>query len=376
MSVIHVGAAAEPAIAVGMWLPGDSAEPISVRLEMDDTAGQMSLTPDGRDGTKWAYANIRRLADQAGGDHTILHLADDPVQRLIITSKDDMDLIAGRARQLGKRPRLQRPFAMMGWGLAAVGSVVLIITVLIPLLANQLADWLPAEGEKALGDVTLEQIRGALDADGFGGLRICDDPDGIAALTQIQDRLAPHADLPYPLQVTVLDHPMVNAFALPGGHVVFFDGLLQRTQSPEEVAAVFAHEMGHVEHRDATRVALRSAGSVGVLGLLFGDFAGGALLLFASERLIQADYNRTVEADADSYAYRVLLAADLPPSAIATFFERMQGNELNLGIAQHFMSHPELGDRIQAARDATPEDAVFNELLTPDQWASLQQICR
>ena len=84
----------------------------------------------------------------------------------------------------------------------------------------------------------------------------------------------------------------------PGGRLVFFRGLLEEAENPDEVAAVLAHEIGHVVYRDPTRDALRSAGSLGVLGLLFGDFAGGTVALFIANQLINASYSQAAEARA------------------------------------------------------------------------------
>lgn len=160
---------------------------------------------------------------------------------------------------------------------AALASVALIVFVLVPVMADQLAVMLLPEGEKALGDTTIEQIRRALDENSDRGLPLCTNVSGRRALRKMMDRLGRGADLPYSIQIHVLNHEMVNAFALPGGHIVLFEGLLKNASSPEEVAGVIGHEMGHVAHRDPTRLALRSAGSIGVLGLLLGDFAGGRL---------------------------------------------------------------------------------------------------
>jgi len=174
----------------------------------------------------------------------------------------------------------------------------------------------------------------------------------------------------------VLDHEMINAFALPGNYIVFFRGLIDKAETPEEIAAVFAHEIGHVVSRDPTRHALRSAGSLGVLGLLFGDFAGGAAALFLVERLIEANYSQGAEAAADVFAHEVLQDADIAPSALATMFERF----LEIGgepspLVSHFLSHPSLGDRIQAARDATPDGFEATPILTAQEWQALRDIC-
>ena len=62
----------------------------------------------------------------------------------------------------------------------------------------------------------------------------------------------------------VRQHKTINAFAVPGGNVVLFEGLLDAARSPEEVAGVLGHEVGHVMNRDPMRLNLRSAGSVGI----------------------------------------------------------------------------------------------------------------
>ena len=80
----------------------------------------------------------------------------------------------------------------------------------------------------------------------------------------------------------------------------------------------------HVISRDPTRHALRSAGSIGVLGLLFGDFAGGAAVLFLTERLISAQYSQKAEIGADTFAHGVLEQAGINPGALGDMFENMR----------------------------------------------------
>ncbi|PWE32539.1 peptidase M48 Ste24p [Maritimibacter sp. 55A14] len=256
----------------------------------------------------------------------------------------------------------------------AAGSVMVIIFVLVPLLANQLATLLPPEGEKALGDATLSQIREAL-SQSRAPLAVCEDADGQAALDAMVARLAAGADLPYPLQVQVLDHGMVNAFALPGGHVILFEGLIDAAEEPEEVAAVLAHEIGHVAARDPARIALRTAGSIGVLGLLLGDFAGGSVVLLLTERLIQANYTRAAETAADDFAHGLLKRAGMPPEALGAMFRRLREKHGDAkGLVAHFASHPRLADRIAAAERAG--DAAAREpALTEAQWQAFRGIC-
>lgn len=325
----------------------------------------------------WPFDSLRTVPDLAGEDLIVITSTTEPLARLMIRDEDTLRMIVSKSDHLEKAPPVRGKGRIALWALAAVASVFLIIFVLVPRMADQLALYLPAEGEKALGDTTLEQIRSAFEGSGFDYLRLCTSPAGVRALARMEDRLLQNTELDVPLTVSVLDHPMINAFALPGGHVVFFRGLLEAAETPEEVAAVFAHEIGHVAAHDPTRIALRSAGSIGVLGLLLGDFAGGAIVLFLAERLIQADYTQEAEAAADAYAHAMLAASDIAPGALGDMFERLRAEYGDSeGFVAHFLSHPALGDRIAAARAA--EAALSGRtrpVLSAFEWQSLQTIC-
>ena len=370
MTVLHVGRAPGTYTADATFFDGKSARPVPVSVTVDETA-QALVAHAGAD-FRWPLADIREVMDQASRDQMTIHLHDDPVQRLILPDRG----LAPRLPNRTKRPKVTRRGPLFGWAVAAVASVALIIFVLVPTMANQLARFIPPEGEQALGEVTLNQIRTALDQTGLNPVPVCDDRDGVAALEKMEARLQSAMPEAVNLNVSVLDHEMINAFALPGNYIVFFRGLIDEAQTPEEVTSVFAHEIGHVISRDPTRHALRSAGSLGVLGLLFGDFAGGAAVLLLAERLIEANYSQEAEAQADVYAHQLLQDAQIAPSALAAMFERFQdlGGEAS-PFVEHFLSHPALGDRIEAARDATPDDLDPVPVLTAEEWRALQGIC-
>ncbi|MDJ0826551.1 MAG: M48 family metallopeptidase [Rhodobacter sp.] len=360
------------------FLDGDVAVVRRVRLSLDEPAAALVVAPPEAAPQAWPFAEIRQLRDQASGGEVIVHRIGDPVARLILRDPATIRLVEARCPNLHRRPPAQNTGRLAAWAAAALASVALIIFVLVPAMANRLAGFLPPAGERALGDTTLEQIRTALDDTGFRPLPFCTAPAGTAALERMTGRLTAGVALPYPVTVHVLDHDLINAFALPGGYVVFFRGLIEEAETPDEVAAVLAHELGHVVNRDPTRIALRSAGSIGVLGLLLGDFAGGAVVLFLAERLIQATYTQEAEAAADAFAHATLAAAGIPPSALGTMFQRLLEEYGDAeGIVAHFMSHPALGDRIEAARRA---DAGLTGALRPSldatDWRALQRICR
>ncbi len=354
----------------------DGETGLARRAQVVLDGGFLSIAAPGRAVASWGLESLRSVPGQAAPNVLALTSADHPLARLYVADPAMAKALAARAPYLHERPPVRGQGRIMAWAVAAVASVALIIFVLVPVMADQLAAYLPPEGEKALGDATLEQIRNALGESHLDGLAICDAADGQAALDRMSARITDGVDLPYPLTVTVLDHEMINAFALPGGHVVFFRGLIDEAQHPDEVAAVFAHELGHVVARDPARIALRTAGSIGVLGLLLGDFAGGAVVLFLTERLIQADYSQQAESEADTFAHRRLREADLPPAALARMFDRLRMRHgESESILSHFLSHPELGDRIARAEAAGAGQGPTRPSLSPAQWQALRAIC-
>ncbi|MGH1416113.1 MAG: M48 family metallopeptidase [Pelagimonas sp.] len=358
-------------VHIGRFLDGNIPVPVRAEVWIDPQKNALIIRTDTVEEV-WPLTDIRKLQDQADKVRLVLRLRGDPLRRLMLA---DHCLYPELPRANRAAPVTQRG-KLFAWAAGAVASVALIVFVLVPIMANQLAAFIPPEGERALGEVTLEQIRGVIGKDSSSGTQFCTGIAGREALDAMQTRLTTTLDEPPQLSVHVLDHPMVNAFALPGGHIVFFRGLIDAAETPEEVAAVFAHEIGHVVSRDPTRNALRSAGSIGVLGLLFGDFAGGAVMLILAERLIDAQYSQDAEAQADVFAHAMLHRAGVSPQALAEMFERFRclGGEAT-GIEAHFMSHPALGDRIANARAAVPPNFAPRPLLSRSQWSALQSMC-
>ena len=356
------------------YFDGDTPVPHDVILTVDHARNMLEMQIPSMDGgnVRWPLDEIRQLDDTAGRSGAILRWMGDPLARLHVRDKRllrDMPHLKRRAPPKG-RGRLA------AWAFAAVAAVALQIGVLVPLLADRLATFVPPAGERALGEATFGQIRSALAGAGLPPLDTCEAPAGLAALEKMLVGLNVERGGEDAIKVFVLDHEMVNAFALPGGYVVFFRGMIDAALSPNEIAAVMAHEVGHVVNRDPTRHALRSAGSIGILGLLFGDFAGGAAVLFLTEQLISANYAQDAEAGADTYAYGALEAAGVSPAALGDMFERLREKYGDTeGIVSHFVSHPTLGSRIDRSRAAARPDFRYMDILSQADWADLKAVC-
>lgn len=162
-----------------------------------------------------------------------------------------------------------------------------------------------------------------------------------------------------------------NAFALPGGVMVVTDDLVKLAKNDTEIVAVLAHELGHVKQRHAFRQSIQSTISGLVLAAMTGDVSSMASGL--PTVLIQMQYSRRHELEADGFALKAMQAACLPPKAFAEILFRLQNEPFDVDEKSEgkqktkepasekydqsidmLSTHPNTIDRIKPFMDAKP----------------------
>jgi predicted Zn-dependent protease len=163
-------------------------------------------------------------------------------------------------------------------------------------------------------------------------------------------------DFQYDYRFEVFDNSMINAFTLPGGIILISKGLLEFADSPEEVAAVIAHEMGHVENRDVIRRLIREL-SINIL--LSQDTY---VLSEVSKNLSSNSYSRKQETAADEFALKTLEESNIEPRILATFFRKIKDKEGDLPpYLEAFSSHPNFSSRITYCLEYQPGEGFEEE---------------
>lgn len=204
----------------------------------------------------------------------------------------------------------------------------------------------------------------------------CASPAGRQAMATLVMRLRPARGFVEPVTVTIIDAPIRNALAVPGGQVVLFRKIISDARSPDEVAGVLAHELAHVQNRHPTKALIRQMG-VSLLARALGGDTGGivdlALLLRQS---------RAAEAEADADAIAMLRSAGINPAALAGFFDRQDREaKQDKGIAKQLLeqigeygaTHPGNAERANRLRAAALTGAA--PALTVAQWTALRMTC-
>jgi predicted Zn-dependent protease len=193
-----------------------------------------------------------------------------------------------------------------------------------------------------------------------------------ARLTETSER----SQLPWTFRV--LDDPMPNAFALPGGFVFVTRGLLGVVNSEAELAGVLAHEVGHVNARHGVQALGRQSGAelgvwavpVAELRSLDGGAAAGVGLLFA-------EHTADAERQADDLGLRYVLAAGYDVREVADVFAalgRLEGVGGRSALPSWLTSHPDPGDRAEAAARRADAARESIDSLRQNRFEYLDQI--
>ena len=276
--------------------------------------------------------------------------------------------LVARCARLGEQaPGRHGVGAIIGWSLAAAASIIAVVLFGVPLAADRLAPLVPAAFERRLGEVAEKQIKAMV------GSETCRDASGQAAFIKLVNTVREAAGLDMSPRTAVLISPIPNAFALPGGTVYVFSGLLAKAENPDEIAGVLAHEFGHLKHRDGLRNLISNGGSSFLIGLLFGDITGSGALIFVSRTLVSSSYSRDAEQNADSFAIDVMHRLGRSPRGLGELLFRVTGKEVdkNLSILS---SHPLTEDRMARMR-AEDQPPSGPPLLADTEWTSLKSNC-
>lgn len=359
------------------FFDGESAQPRNVMVSF----GARSLMIVGYDNVAiahWPLASLRAVGVRKDSAVQLVPHQDSD-ERLVLSDREMLEAIQAVCPELHHRKVDRKGVGRaFFWATGALVSLTVIVFVLVPALASQLAELIPPEREQRLGDAVIDQFQSIMELATGERPEICDNGAGQEALDRMVARLDPELRLGYPLRVGVVDHSMINAFAVPGGRVILMDGLIKAADTPEEVAGVLAHEIGHVVSRDPTREALRAAGTAGIFGLLLGDVFGGGLVVAASDAVINASYQREAEIKADETAYNLLHKAQLPTRPFANFFVKLKRKYGDMGgILKLVASHPGLDGRAERAAEADHiGDGPYEPVISDQEWVALRGICQ
>jgi predicted Zn-dependent protease len=279
-----------------------------------------------------------------------------PAQQLDVT---DLDFIT-RYKQAYPRTFAQR-LNMSAAAVVATSLLLLLLVLwvsyvwLLPAIATYGAKVFPKDYEIELGQKMYASV--------LEGEQI--DSSKTLAINNFFNQL--NIEKSYPVKITVVNSNVTNAFAMPGGGIVVYDAILNNMNSPEQLAALLAHEYSHVELKHATRNLFRTLSGYLFLSIVFGDMSGvGGILIENAHQLRNLSYSRALETEADNSGLKVLKENKLNPKGMIDLFELLKKESDGAQVNELISTHPDLDNRIQNVENFVqehPYNLVSNDSL-------------
>jgi Zn-dependent protease with chaperone function len=289
-----------------------------------------------------------RLGGRAADGSRALDLDDGA--RIAIAASDDFErwvqrhrgggegLVSARARRVARAA-----------GSLALSALVIagIVRFAVPAIASLLARAVPYSLDQELGDAVERALH-----EKFAASELTQPEQ--ARVRALFERLTSYAHLVHPATLAFREggaETGANAFALPNGNVIVTDELVALARSDDELGAVLAHELGHLHHRHGTRAVLQAMGIGALATGALGDF-DGAGIASAVPMLLQLQYSRAFELEADAFSQRVLRDAGLDPLALGPMLARLEAESSAGAVPAWFSTHPSAEERRRALERA------------------------
>ncbi|MEX0809581.1 MAG: M48 family metallopeptidase [Dongiaceae bacterium] len=323
------------------------------RLEIRDDGGRLLA--------HWALDEVCVIDENEANGSMVFALGDVEGPRLVLYPSPEREaILAARPelRRWRRRRGLLESRTVLIWSLAMLAIVAAGYFGWRPL-AGSLATLVPPIWEQRLGEAMHESM--------IEQMRVCENTAGLNALRNLAERIAPPSLDEPPFTVDVVRIGMPNAIALPGNHILVFEGLIDESEGPEMLAGVLAHEIAHLDLDHPTRRIVEQLG----LGALVTIAFGGSNVGDAGFALAMLAYSREAETEADARAIELLEEAGLRSDGLGRFFRKIGEDMPDSELPDWLSTHPELAPPAAAPPGTAEGDAGLAKV----DWAALRGIC-
>jgi predicted Zn-dependent protease len=345
------------------FFDGLSSAPHAAAVTLGATGLAIAAAP----GThEWSYAGLRLLEETYDGRPARLRSLAAGDARLVVDAPDFLAALAARAPHLRRYDRRGARIAQAAasWT-AGVAAALAAIYFGLPAASGPIAAVIPLAWEEQLGDTARDSLLAQL---GKGG-HVCEAPEGVAALERLSARLSATMPSRYTWHVEVVDSGEENAVNLPGGYIILLRGLIDRAKSPEEVAGVLAHEMGHGIARHGTKSLIGNLVVQTLLSVFAGDSSRWA---GTAADVALRSHSREAEREADRLGVDMLNRANIRAAPLAAWFRRIAAEPGQTKANDYVATHPPSAER---AQDVEARGTGTGDAMSAEDWKALRAIC-
>lgn len=214
-----------------------------------------------------------------------------------------------------------------------IGLVALAHFFFLPWCADRIVDRLPRSFDKELGDAARKSMQE--DVDTAGSL----------LLTKFAAQMK--WETPEKLTFTVVPSDVENAYALPGGYVVVYTGLLKKLDKKEQLAALLSHEVAHVTRRHSVRKLCRDMSSSLLVTAVLSNASGATATLYSNASAIyNLTYSREYEQQADITGMETLRRNHIDQQGMVELMEELKKLSSKVDVPEFISTHPLTDNRI------------------------------
>jgi beta-barrel assembly-enhancing protease len=173
-------------------------------------------------------------------------------------------------------------------------------------------------------------------------------------------------DTEYPIYITVVDKDIKNAFALPGGEIVVYSKIIDDMKSYKELVALLSHETAHVQYRHSLQTLGNNLANYLIISTIFGDLTGvSAIIIDNAASLKQLSYSRTLESEADMYAYNLMRKNHVDTDGLLDLFNNLRKQSTDelqndSNTPEFLLTHPKLDSRMDDIRQRIENDSPIS----------------
>jgi len=222
--------------------------------------------------------------------------------------------------------------------------------VFLPWVAEKAAASIPRDMEISLGEQLASAYSKSEEAEGDSATILLQDFTNQLKLSEA-----------YTITTEVIPSAEINAFAVPGGRIFVYSGIIQEMKSYQELVALLGHEVTHVEHRHSLKSICRSAASSLVIAAVFGDVTGiSSGIISQADRFKELDYSRELETDADTYGLQLMKNNQVSGSGMLALLGLLKREgQSTPELMKYLSTHPDTDARLNHIAGQKEAGLVF-----------------
>ncbi len=323
------------------YFDGKTSVAKSTEITVDGVANQLRWVTEDKTLVDWDFHNLQ--FDKYGNQ---LEIRCKETCGVILMVEDEV-FIEDFYQLMKRKKKVDIHTRLMNIGFSKIVAIALVFFALIvlsylyllPPIAEKSVTYIPDSFDDYIGDTFIETFFSDNNIDSLK--------------TKYLEEFASELDLgnQKPLRFWVVESDEVNAFALPNGQIVVFTGILDKIETPEELAALLGHEASHINFRHSTKMLSRNLAGYMLVSLLLTDVNGITSVLADNvHQLHSLSYSRKFEQEADEKGLEILFNNQLNPKGMVRLFERLN-EATKFSVPEIISSHPLTTERKKHMED-------------------------